>query len=274
MRAKKRGKQPGATLDRRLHWFAHIGYASRGLLFLSIGVLAVLAAWDSRYPTVGGAGALQIVGRSFGQALLAVLVFGLLCFSVWRILQAYWDIDGLGDTPSARGKRIVYAFSGIFYSLVALWTLWVLFGSSAQNSEDALLRHWTRRVLHLPFGPWLLGFIGLTIVGTGVGIGIRAWIAPLDQRLRVKRKTKIWLHPMTRYALLVRAVIFVLIGGSIIFAAVEFDSRTAKGLAGMFAALREQFYGGFWLGIVAFGFMTYGCYELAQAYGHRAELKA
>jgi hypothetical protein len=36
-----------------------------------------------------------------------------------------------------------------------------------------------------------------------------------------------------------------------------------------FVALREQSYGGFWLGIVAFGFIAYGCYEFAQSFWHR-----
>jgi hypothetical protein len=264
-----RGSEHSAKVTRRLHWIAHIGYASRGLLFLSIGILALLAAADSHRQTVGWTGALRVLGQSFGTPLLAVLLLGLIFFSVWRILQAYLDMDGLGDKPLALAKRVVFAITGIFYSLAALWILWVLFGFAADKSEDALLRHWTYWVLHLPFGPWFLAFVGMTVVGTGVGLGIRAWTAPLDQRLIVKQKTKVWLRPMTRYALAVRAFIFLLIGGSVIIAAFEFDSREAKGLGATLAALREQFYGGLWLGIVAFGFITYGCYEFAQSFWHR-----
>jgi Domain of Unknown Function (DUF1206) len=256
-------------VNRRLHWIAHIGYASRGLLFLSIGMLALLAATGSHRQTIDAPGILQVLGLSFGRLLLAVLVPGLICFSVWRILQAFWDIDGLGDKLAASGKRIAFAFNGIFYSLVALWTLWVLFGSFGHQDEDALLRNWTFWVLHLPFGAWFLAFAGMTIAGAGVGLGIRVWTAPLDQRLVVQQKTKIWLRPMTRYALAARAVIFVLMGGSFIFAAIDFDAREAKGLGSTFVALREQFYGGFWLGIVAFGFIAYGCYEFAQSFWHR-----
>jgi hypothetical protein len=269
MRAKKRSKELSAKANRRLHWIAHIGYASRGLLFLSIGMLALLAAADSHRQTVGASGVLQVLGLSFGRLLLAVLVPGLICFSVWRILQAFWDIDRLGNKLAAFGKRLTFAFNGIFYSLVALWTLWVLFGSLGYKDDDALLRHWTFWVLHLPFGAWFLAFVGMTIVGAGVCLGIRAWRAPLDQRLVVQQKTKNWLQPMTRYALAARAVIFVLMGGSFIFAAIEFDAREAKGLGSTFVALREQSYGGFWLGIVAFGFIAYGCYEFTQSFWHR-----
>jgi len=55
----------------------------------------------------------------------------------------------------------------------------------------------------------------------------------------------------------------------VIIAAFEFDSREAKGLGATLTALREQFYGGLWLGIVAFGFITFGCYEFAQSFWHR-----
>jgi Domain of Unknown Function (DUF1206) len=58
-------------------------------------------------------------------------------------------------------------------------------------------------------------------------------------------------------------------GGSFIFAAIEFDAREAKGLGSTFVALHAQFYGGFWLVIVAFGFIAYGCYEFAQSFWHR-----
>jgi len=108
-----RGSEHSAKVTRRLHWIAHIGYASRGLLFLSIGILALLAAADSHRQTVGSTGALRVLGQSFGTPLLAVLLLGLIFFSVWRILQAYLDMDGLGDKPLALAKRMVFAITGI-----------------------------------------------------------------------------------------------------------------------------------------------------------------
>ena len=130
-----RGSEHSAKVTRRLHWIAHIGYASRGLLFLSIGILALLAAADSHRQTVGWTGALRVLGQSFGTPLLAVLLLGLIFFSVWRILQAYLDMDGLGDKPLALAKRVVFAITGIFYSLAALWILWVLFGFAARQKR-------------------------------------------------------------------------------------------------------------------------------------------
>jgi hypothetical protein len=141
----------------------------------------LLAAAYSHRQTVGWTGALRVLGQSFGTPLLAVLLLGM-NVSVWRILQAYLDIDGLGDKPLALAKRVVFAITGIFYSLAALWILWVLFGFAADKREDALLQHWTCWVLHLLFGPWFLAFVGMTVVETGVGLGIRAWTAPLDHR--------------------------------------------------------------------------------------------
>jgi hypothetical protein len=70
MLAKKRGKEQSAKVNRRLHWLAHVGYASRSLLFLSIGILALLAAYDSHRQTVGGTGTLQVLAQSFGRPLL------------------------------------------------------------------------------------------------------------------------------------------------------------------------------------------------------------
>jgi hypothetical protein len=109
-----RGSEHSAKVTRRLHWISHIGYASRGLLFLSIGILALLTAVDSHRQTVGWTGALRVLGQSFGTPLLAVLLLGLIFFSVWRILQAYLDMDGLGDKPLALAVGAGKAVSCLF----------------------------------------------------------------------------------------------------------------------------------------------------------------
>ena len=258
------------TSLRNFGWIARIGYAGRAALFLSTGSLGLYIAWRT---SRGGRtqGVLEtILAQPLGDVMLAVLAFGLICFAAWRILQAFWDVDRIGRNREALGKRVVYALSAVSYVLMAFWTLNLsLISRSDSPSEVMLARKWTAWLFSAPFGSWILAGIGLGFVATAIGVGVRAWRAPLDPELTVKRTARNWLVPFTRYALLARAAVFALIGGSLIAAAIRVDAGATKGMGGTLQALQQQPYGSFLLASIALGLIAYGGYECAQAIWHR-----
>jgi Domain of Unknown Function (DUF1206) len=252
-------------------WIARIGYAGRAALFLWTGGLGLYTAWRT------GRGKTQgvletILAQPLGDVMLAVLAIGLICFAAWRILQAFWDVDRIGRNREALGKRVVYALSAVSYALMAFWTLNLsLISRSDSPSEVMLARKWTAWLLSVPFGSWILAGIGLGFVAIAIGVGVRAWRAPLDPELTVKRTARNWLVPFTRYALLARATVFALIGGSLIAAAIRVDAGATKGMGGTLQALQLQPYGSVLLTLIALGFIVYGVYECAQATWHRTK---
>jgi hypothetical protein len=259
------------TSLRNFGWIARIGYAGRAALFLSTGSLGLYIAWGTRRDLGRTQGVLEtILAQPLGDVILAVLAFGLIFFAAWRILQAFWDVDRIGRNREALGKRIVYALSAVSYALLAFWTLYLsIISRSGSPSEETLARKWTAWLLSVPFGSWILAGIGLGFVATAIGVGVRAWRAPLDPQLAVKRTVRNWLVPLTRYALLARATVFALIGGSLIAAAIRVDAGATKGMGGTLQALQQQPYGSFLLASIALGLIAYGGYECAQAIWHR-----
>jgi hypothetical protein len=259
------------TSLRNFGWIARIGYAGRAALFLWTGGLGLYIAWRK------GRGRTQgvletILAQPLGDVMLGILAIGLICFTAWRILQAFWDVDRIGRNREALGKRVVYALSAVSYALMAFWTLNLsLISRSESPSEVMLARKWTASLLSVPFGSWILAGIGLGFVATAIGVGVRAWRAPLDPELTVKRTARNWLVPLTRYALLARATVFALIGGSLIVAAIRVDARATKGMGGTLQALQLQPYGSVLLTLIAIGFIAYGVYECAQATWHRTK---
>lgn|GEM_PF-4672609 len=73
------------------------GYAARGIVYLMIGGYALLAAIGSGTRTAGNRGVLiALLSQPPGRALLGLLGAGLLCFGLWRALQAFADADHRG----------------------------------------------------------------------------------------------------------------------------------------------------------------------------------
>jgi hypothetical protein len=80
-----------------IHCAARLGYGARGVIFVTIGGFALLAALGGRDRPVGTVGAFEVLlARPFGQALLLLVAVGLVCFAVWRAIQAMLDTDKCG----------------------------------------------------------------------------------------------------------------------------------------------------------------------------------
>lgn len=71
-----------------------------------------------------------------------------------------------------------------------------------------------------------------------------------------------------------RGVVFGIIGGFLLYAALRSDPNEARGLAGAFKILAQQPFGLWLLGIVAAGFVAYGLYQFFEARYRRVALPA
>ncbi len=97
-----------------------LGWGAKGLVYALMGGLAVAIA-RSQAPDEDASpeGALSVVlQRPLGRPLLGVVGAGLVLYAVWRLLSVALQ---RGTDPDAWLHRLGYAFSGIFYSVLA-WT--------------------------------------------------------------------------------------------------------------------------------------------------------
>jgi hypothetical protein len=63
--------------------------------------------------------------------LLALVAFGLICFSGWRIAQSILDTDRLGNDGKALLRRTAYGVSGMVHAGLAFFAVGVIFGLKA-----------------------------------------------------------------------------------------------------------------------------------------------
>jgi hypothetical protein len=256
---------------------ARVGLAAKGAFYLSLGLLAVQFARGERSSQdASPAGAIEQVARQpFGRWLLVVLTFGLACLTLWHTIQALTGDPVEGDEAAERvkfaGKAVIHAvITGLAFSiLLANWGK----STGSQGGGNGQQRA-TATVLDWPAGQWLVAAVGLFIVGIGlyalVKYAIRAeFLERLDlSRLPESLERGVELAGRVGYA--ARGIVFGIIGGLLVTAAVRHQPDKAGGLSQALQTLAEQGWGRALLWFVAVGLLVYGLFSLAESRFRRA----
>lgn len=250
----------------RLELLARLGYAARGLVSLIIGSLALLAAAGQGGEATGSKGALQaLFSQQWGTALLVVVALGLFGFALWRAIQSLLDADGLGGSWRAIATRAGQLVSAAVYVGLGIFAATLVMGTSAGGGEEQATRDWTRWLLSQPFGRWLVGTVGLAVLGAALGMAAKAWTASFQKHLSCGRDVAAWVIPLGRAGYAARAVVFLIIASFLLVAAWQSDPSEARGLGGALLALQEQPFGRFLFALVALGLTAFGAFEFAEA---------
>ena len=270
----------GRAVSETKPWIERLGrfgYAAKGTVYLVIGILALQAALGRGGGTIDQRGALARVAEApFGQALLAVLAVGLLGYAVWRFVQAAEDTENKGSEPKGLLARAVYAGIGVIYLGLAFSALRVLLGSGGGGSSSEQAQDWTARLLAHPQGYWLVGLAGAAVIANGAYQLFRAYRAKFREKLRTNEMDANQIDLVTkigRAGYAARGVAFGLIGLFLTQAALHREAGEVRGLDGALAALAEQPFGPYLLGLVAAGLAAYGAFALVEARYRRMLLR-
>jgi hypothetical protein len=253
-------------------WFerlVRLGYAAKGIVYFVVGLLAAQAALGSGGGTTDPSGALTaIVNQPFGKFLLAIVAIGLVGYALLRWVQVLFDPEHKGQRWDA--KRIAqwlgYVFSAIAYSGLSLTAARLILGSPGQSGDAT--QDWTARFLAQPFGQWLVGLAGAIVIGVGFSFLYQAFktkfreTLKLDQMSHTEQK---WAIALGKFGIAARGIVFTVIGMFLIQAARQSNASQARGIGGALAALAQQPFGPWILGIVALGLIAYSIYCLLEA---------
>lgn len=247
--------------------FARMGYASRGIVYLLVGGLAALAAFGQGGQTEGSRGALErVLSAPFGKILLGIIAIGLVGYAMWRTIQAVKDADHHGTDAKGLAIRIGLMVSAITHMLLAFFaaTLIFQFGGSSGDSGGGSqgMASW---LMQQPFGRWLVGAVGLVMIGAGIAHAIKGCKAKFHKHFDMPTQTQQWAYPICRFGLVIRGLVFVIVGSFFIIAAYQFNPDQAGGIGEVFSTLRSQAFGQWLLAFVALGLFAFGLYSLLAA---------
>jgi hypothetical protein len=249
-----------------LEIMARLGYGARGVVYCLVGGLAVLAAIGSGGQTGGSRSALRtLLDQPFGDLIIIAIALGLAFFAAWRLIEPITDADHRGGSGKALAVRGAHFLSGLVYAGLALSALRLALGRPESGGDDQSARDWTAWLLEKPFGQWLVGLVGLAIIGAGVAFLLKGWRGNVTEKLHCDQQTSRWAVPLGRMGFIARGIVFVLIGGFLVVAAWYSSSQEVIGLGGALAKLGSQRYGRVLLGVTAAGLFAFGVFGFVQA---------
>lgn len=259
---------------RTMEAIARFGYLTHGIIYLVVGSVAAVAAFDWRVQTTDVKGALlTILSRPLGSVLLAIVAAGLVAFSIWSLLQCLADTERIGARGEAFFVRAGFLGASVGHLLLCFTALNLIFGwQPASVDAEAQIRDWTTWAFARSWGRLALGAIAILVIAGGVAVAKNGWHASFVTRLKDNPRVRKVAVPVGRLGLIAQGSTFILGGGFLLFAVFRDDPMQARGLAGILGTLREQPpYGWILLAVAAFGLIIYGIYGLFEAAFRRVE---
>ncbi|PSR54206.1 hypothetical protein AHMF7605_12075 [Adhaeribacter arboris] len=258
------------------HWvtvFARVGLTAKGIVYCLVGIMAFMAAFEIGGKSVadtGKAGIFQfILHQPFGKILLGLVAIGLLCFAIWRFIEAFLDTEHKGTNAKGIGRCIGYAFSGVVYLGLAYYAATAALGkSNGQSGSENTQQTLVHQLLEKPFGQWLVGALALGIIFLGIYQIYRAYSGEYLKKIQANR-----LRPNVQKLLLragkigytARGIVWSIIGFLFLKAALHANSSEAGGTQNAFSFLENANYGSILLGAVALGLTSYGIFMFVRA---------
>ena len=247
---------------------ARVGFAGRGVLYLTVAFLAVGIARGRGGQQADKQGAVRALAETrFGTALLILLVVGFTGYALWQAAEAAWGRRDEGDETKRTAKRAGSAVKALVYAALAATTASILLGGGGGGSGQQEST-WTAKVLELPGGRILVGLAGLVIVCVGGWLVARGVQRKFEKHLDTASMPR-EVRGATAVGGLVghtaRGVVAGLAGLLLVKAALDYDPREAKGIDGTLRTIALQPYGRILLLAAAVGLAAFGLFSFVEA---------
>ncbi len=244
------------------------GYAARGFVYVSIGVIAVLAAVERVPQAEGSLGAVEAwADWPLGLVLLGAAGFGLYGFAGWRLLQSVFDAERQGTSPKALATRAGQAVSGVVYGTLgfSVFSAMDLLDDLADPEEGASEQEAAAQALAIPGGEWLIIGVGVFILAAGLANLVKAVRGGLADRLVCDPAVRRVAEPVGRLGYGARGAAFAVMGVMLVQAGLHANAAEAAGLAEALQALERAPWGDGLLIGVALGLLAFGAFALMEA---------
>lgn len=277
---RRPGSDKLAELTRAHPWIvalARAGWVAKGVVYGLVGVLAVPIALDG----IGGDGTQQAddeasqagaIGRiaesPLGGLVLWLVALGLVLYVAWRLVSVLLPAE---HSASAWATRAGYVASMVV-SLSLAWTA-ISFArhrrsAEAESNEDARVERFTRELMDMTGGRWIVGLAGVAVVAIGISFVYRGVTASFRDELDGRGVGPIGHSSIVRLGQagwVGRGTMMLLVGWFVVRAAATFDPDDAQGLDGALRDATGSTAGALLVCVVAAGLVLYGAFCAVSA---------
>jgi hypothetical protein len=248
----------------RLEALAKLGYGARGIVYGLVGGLAL-------FTSIGGAREIDsksaldfALHQPFGRVWLGLIAIGLVCFVLWRIVQAAANADRQPDDGKGYLIRAGLLVSAATYASLALYAAGSALATSSGSGEggERGLAAW---LMSQPFGRILAAIVGCAIIGAGVAQITKAIKGGYRRYIHFPPARRAVLDSICAYGLAARGAIFLITGTFFITAAWRVDPKEAGSLSDAMTFIRDLPFGGILYAVAALGLFAFGGYSLIAA---------
>jgi hypothetical protein len=248
---------------------ARTGLISKGVVYCLLGTLAFMAAFEisgQRDEQADKKGVVEFVQQSTGGNLfLGLIAIGLVCYSAWRLIEAFRKKSDPGQ--NSLGKKLRYIFSGLVYLSFAAYAIKILVGKDKDGGGDAT-KDTVATLLDKPFGQWMVGIFALIIAGVGIYQGYYAVAGKYKKHVRQLTrgsKSSQLLLRSGKIGYIARGLVWLIIAWLIFKSAIHSSAEEAGGTGNAFQWLESSPFGSYLLGVLALGLVCYGVFNFIRA---------
>jgi Domain of Unknown Function (DUF1206) len=248
---------------------ARLGYMARGTVYLSIGLMALMAVVGVAPHTRGAVGALRAWSQwPLGNVLLWLIGLGLYGFAGWRVMQSVFDADRQGRSARAWASRAGQAMSGLIYGALAVSVFGLIdtLHDYRHVGEQAETRAAVAAVLAWPLGSKVVMAAGLFILACGLGNAVRAFVDDFGATLRCEPNTRRWICWLARVGYFGRGMAMLPVGFFMLMAGWHERAVEARSVGTALWALHTQVFGDLVLTLVGLGVVAFGAFAFVEAW--------
>ena len=234
-----------------------LGFAARGVTYILLGVLALGTSGKAK----GGATGLFEYLREFplGTPLLWLVAIGLFAYALFKLLSGAANLNHRSDDARGALARIGDLVSGVIHLFLSYAAYRLATGETSGSGGDGGAAM-AQPVMDFELGPLLIGIAGF---GTLAAAAVQAKSAATGDFMKhIAGHAPRAVEAAGRAGFAARAVVFGIVGYSLVRAAWLSEGAAVKGLGEALLGLRDD---GFVYTLVAIGLLLFGAFSLVTA---------
>jgi Domain of Unknown Function (DUF1206) len=255
-----------AADSKPLEYLARAGFVCYGVIHLLFAWVALQVAFGNSRQESDQSGALQkLAGQPEGKTLLIVVVIGMVALALWQAFEAAIGESGEQGRVAVAG-RVVSGIRAIVYLSLAWTGVKVLRGANASQGDKQ--QKASSSLMDSTGGRWLVGLIGLVVVGVGIGLAVYGVLKKFEKHLNMAQMSPVVRESTRRLGIAgyaAKGVAYTIAGVLVVVAAVTYDPDKARGLDSALKTLAGQSYGPWLLVLIALGIAAFGVFCFSQA---------